>query len=67
MNSVDADIEYDFERPPFLAQEEMDRANYLQPSPSFGGISAGVYKRATICPGPSSRSSNPLKPVELAV
>ena len=33
-----------FERPPFAAADRMDRADYLHPSLSVGGMSVGVYR-----------------------
>jgi AraC family transcriptional regulator len=37
----------DFERPPFLDAGRMDRADYIHPSATFGGISAGLYQNAS--------------------
>jgi hypothetical protein len=36
----------DFERPPFLDPERMDKAIYIQPTPAFGGLSAGLFQNA---------------------
>src|SRR4051812_9561814 len=36
MSAAFAKIQHDFERPPFLAPERMEKAAYLQPSPRFG-------------------------------
>ena len=36
--------EIDFERPPFAAAGKMERADYLHPSLSVGGMSVGAYR-----------------------
>jgi AraC family transcriptional regulator len=54
--------QHDFELPPFLASERMDKASYLRPSPGFGGMSAGLYQKTTVNPGVFS-DPNPCEPV----
>jgi AraC family transcriptional regulator len=48
MITASAEAHNDFERPPFLARERMEKSAYLHPSPSFGGMSAGLYQSASI-------------------
>ncbi|QXQ06189.1 AraC family transcriptional regulator [Sphingosinicellaceae bacterium] len=36
----------DFERPPFVVPGRLEAESYVQPSPSFGGVSAGFYRNA---------------------
>ena len=62
MSTDFAVAQHDFERPPFLAPERMEKAAYLQPSPSFGGISAGLYQSAVVNHGVIS-DPNPCEPV----
>jgi AraC-like DNA-binding protein len=47
---------FDFERPPFLDPERMDRAIYIPPTPAFGGLSAGFYQNASAEIGVSDES-----------